>query len=510
MEDSDAGGIQVMVNDRQSWLVSFDTDRIKNYLFATNRLKEIRGASSLLSDLDTQREKWIKEEVPEAKVVYSTGGGSVAIVSDEIQANQLIAELSRRFQACTITATITGVSISTHICQENFGHRMNKAAELLQHTKESKAELINLPVEPYFRLCQSCGLHPVIGLAKDDSNEWLCSSCTVKRNEGDNRSALFEEYRLYVQQQNESEPESLIGTLPGDLDAIGEKAYPPNYIGFVSLDGNHMGDLFGMVKTMEDYQNLSKEIQHLVINRTFAALMKYGCSRKGIAPFEIVFIGGDDVLIITAADIALEVALSITKDFEEMSPLILERVGLAQEKKKLTMAGGVVLAHAGFPISAMNKLSEELQKSAKKHCAKQNYSTGSIDFVVVSSSDANLSEMRAAIPHWRPYFLDDLTQLLEYIRLFKDADFPASQLHAMYTALLAGELNAQMASIATMGHFVKNSDKTRYDLLRSFFKYFGVAFDGQLPPWTEKDGRKVSALADLVELYPFIQKGSSQ
>jgi hypothetical protein len=38
-------------------LVAMDTDHIKQYVFATDKLKEIRGASSILDRLN--REKWI-------------------------------------------------------------------------------------------------------------------------------------------------------------------------------------------------------------------------------------------------------------------------------------------------------------------------------------------------------------------------------------------------------------------------------------------------------------------
>ena len=36
----------------ESFLVSFDTDRIKEYVFATDKLREIRGASYLLTQLN--------------------------------------------------------------------------------------------------------------------------------------------------------------------------------------------------------------------------------------------------------------------------------------------------------------------------------------------------------------------------------------------------------------------------------------------------------------------------
>jgi hypothetical protein len=165
------------------------------------------------------------------------------------------------------------------------------------------------------------------------------------------------------------------------------------------------------------------------------------------------------------------------------------------------MAGGVVLAHADFPIPAMHALAEALQKSAKRLCAEQKYQTGAIDFQVVTGSDTDLDAMRQGVPHRRPYALADLRKLLGHIRQLKAADIPTSQLQAMYQALFEGEVNAQLASIATLGHLGRSADKTRYNQLRQFFADFGVKFEGNLPPW---DAHKRSALTDLVELYPFI------
>ena len=122
------------------------------------------------------------------------------------------------------------------------------------------------------------------------------------------------------------------------------------------------------------------------------------------------------------------------------------------------------------------------------------------------SLDVDLEEMRRAIPHRRPYTLENMQKLLEYIRKFKSTGFPTSQLQGMYQALFEGEVNAQLASIATLGYLGGREDKTLYTLLKGFFADFGVGFDGQLPPWDaeKRDDRRVSAVADLAELYPFI------
>ncbi|GIW90403.1 MAG: hypothetical protein KatS3mg109_0835 [Pirellulaceae bacterium] len=488
------------MSNPQQWLVCFDTDRIKQYLFATNRLKEIRGGSALIVGLDEKRKATLHQQRYGAnQVVYSAGGGAAVLVPTKQDAQILIAEIEREFRAQTATASITGVYLQVSTTSGKFGVEMTRAGNSLRRAKASKAELATLPVEPYMRLCNSCGQHPSVCKARDGSGDWLCQACFKKREVGHKgRKGFFDQFAKSADPNTWTED-----TIPDDLDTIGSVASPPGYVGFIALDGNHIGDLLGKLDTVNSYRAFSAGLWDLTKEQTFAALKSLGHPRKSITPFEIVLIGGDDVLLITAADIALEIALAIAEGFEKNSTAkVLTPAGLSEKCAKLTMAGGVVLAHADFPIPAMYRLAEALQKLAKRFCAKQNYQTGAIDFQVVTSSDTDLDAMRQGVPHYRPYSLADLRKLLEHIRQLKSADMPTSQLQAMYQALFESKVNAQLASIATLGYLGRGTDKTRYNRLKQFFKDFGVQFDGQLPPW---DAHKRSALTDLVELYPFIK-----
>ena len=51
-----------MKPEHEKYLVSFDTDRIKDYIYATNSLKEIRGASAILVEVEDERLKDVKSE----------------------------------------------------------------------------------------------------------------------------------------------------------------------------------------------------------------------------------------------------------------------------------------------------------------------------------------------------------------------------------------------------------------------------------------------------------------
>src|SRR5437588_2870457 len=67
-------------------LIAFDTNHIKGYVFGTNRLKEIRGASSILDRLNREQTVEIARGF-KASRIYAHGGSALFIVdSDQAEA----------------------------------------------------------------------------------------------------------------------------------------------------------------------------------------------------------------------------------------------------------------------------------------------------------------------------------------------------------------------------------------------------------------------------------------
>ncbi len=499
------------MDEWQSYLVVFDTDRIKEYVFATNRLKEIRGASALLTQLnEDQTEKTIKSVCLDAEVFYRAGGGAAALVPDLASAQRAIAAVEKLYRDETCAASISGAYLEPmSVHADRFGERMQQAGQRLRRVKAQKAELAALPVEPYMRLCDSCGRQAAKTRDEDDKNKWLCAACHIKRRHGE-RSAMYEKFRTYVEPEgsNHRWPSK---ALPRDLDTIGLVSSPLNYVGFIAADGNRIGELLCGLKSKNDYAQYAGRLDTIVQDElTFQALRRHGQPRtlseeRFVAPFEIILVGGDDVLLITAADIAIQAALKIAEGFEAHSTELLQFVAENKRPDKMTMAVGVVLAHADFPLPAMHELAEALQKSAKRYCAKDKYKSGAIDFLVVSGGDTDLDAARAAIPHRRPYALQDLRKVLDSIAHLKRVDFPMSQLQAVYQALFAeSAIPGTMATLRALGSAKEEQRKALEQLL--------AVFPPKKPeygwPWVEIDAqaphKRQTVLTDLVELYPFI------
>lgn len=517
-----------MLDEWNSYLVSFDTDHIKEYLFATNRLKEIRGASALLAWLDDRRRDFLSQKCGKDNLIYSAGGGASVLVESQDLADQLIADVERDFCHRTQSASITGTFLKPFepFSQEQigadkkkFGERMKAARIKLNMRKLQRAEINSIPVQPYFRLCNSCGQYPATRRSRHDSTDLLCLSCDRKRNWGEqSRLSFFYKFAAYVQ-ETKHDTAWKDRFIPNDLGDIGDVSVPKGYVGYLTLDGNRMGEQFEKLLEKQQYQIFSEELAKITKEITFDALYEHARRHTATAPFEIVLIGGDDIKLFTAADIAVPVARYILREFETRSKVLLQNIGLAAEKG-CTMAAGVVLCHSNFPIPALVDIGEDLSKSAKQLCAKHEYAESAIDFEVITSSAADLDIARAHVPHNKPYTLSQIDKLLYYAQQLRDKQIPHTQLQMVYDAchhskVTGTKVEGTMALLHTLGRLRKLDQRM---VLKDFLiKVAGVdASKATHWPWImvhkEKEQPETpqilkTALVDLIDLYEFTGKG---
>lgn len=535
-----------MSKQSKEWLVSFDTDRVKNYVFATNSLKEIRGASALLVVQDDERKKLLAKY---GELIYSAGGGGAVLVESEEKAQDAIQEIEREFRRATVTASITAVSLppDQRPQSEWFGKHMDAASRALQKKKSFKGELSLLPVEPYMRLCDSCGYRPAEKrFLLDASGDLLCMSCWQKRDKGmeirdqKSKEGFFKKFNEFVSgTQYKEKWEGVV--LSEDLNQLGDLD-GSGYIGFITADGNHMGMMLSLLEREENYRDFSGQLANLMQHIVFDTLAKETkpVNRDGmlILPFEIVLIGGDDLMMFTTASQAPSLAVKIVEQFEEKTTEILKKTGVLENRfyerlkkgfepdpppiapdepfithQKLTMAAGVVLCHSNFPVPALVEIAETLQKNAKKKCAEKciRYAQGAIDFQVITSGATDLDLARAAVPHNRPYTRSDIKMLLNYALDFYEDGFPRTQLQMLYDA--CHQQSQAHGTLAALSAIARLRKRTHRQLLQKFFREFcpkGESFFHW--PWrvVEKNeaGQKrlKTALVDLVDLYDFVKK----
>jgi hypothetical protein len=507
-------------------LIILDTDKVKDYVFATGNLKEIRGASSLLERLNTdETKKHLRSVITEDKVIYCGGGSAMAIVPTD-QAEMIIQTIQRLYHQETTTASISGAALRLPENYETqFGELASLAGQKLRQVKDETAPVLQIPLMPWFRDCDSCGHYPAESY---DALNFLCKSCSQKRKASQQattndkqkisqRSIFWQQFRDHVNR----ETVWTASQLPEGFTEIGQVATPSDYIGFIYADGNGMGEILKQLQTPQKYGNFSQRVDKWTREVTCETLNHYASSPRQVgqtkvAPFEILLVGGDDLMIVTAADLALPVAIKLAQDFEDRSE--------AKTGEKLSLSVGVVLAHASYPIAAMSELAEALLKSAKKESSKPQVSAGSksnlvsaLDFMVVTAASSRelewvrdetltdkgfvypvADDRKCRLTH-RPYPVDDLAKLYDFALKFRQENFPSSQLQALYDNLFVSFNTASFSAITALARLSKKH--------RQLFEEFIEAFQlNQPPPWRQLEGTPnySTALGDLIEMYRFV------
>ena len=348
------------------------------------------------------------------------------------------------------------------------------------------------------------------------------------------------------------------------------------FVGYIYADGNNMGGYIQKIKTPKKYQQFSKDISTATEESVYEALAQHlhphklegltGTEHQNhngsvVHPFEILAIGGDDVMLIVPADKALDIAKTIGEEFEKRllkadkdsygtdkkyNPKLVHRYQAKEELKfteqcKLSMSTGVLITAVATPIYYAEELTNQLLKSAKKRAKdlkKDGYFGGTVDFMVMKSVtmiSSNIGEFRREDLtktgpkdqklklYGAPYTLHELDGLIKTVKALKKSEFPRSQLYQIRSLLEQGKNTA----ILNYRYFrVRLNGDEQQKLLKEKFEeaWCGAKTNkGNLAPWmslkedeqkeSEQKKEKVTyetIWRELVDLYPFIEESEDQ
>jgi hypothetical protein len=462
-------------DERALSLISADTDRVKSYVFESARLPKVRGASALLTDLNANQIAallWQRFRLPRECLLYAAGG-SALIVAPTALAKDISNAIQRLYLEETHTATISVVYRPTlprewvkgvETSPGYFGNLGTWLGYDLRRVKESRAFYPVFEAPAYARRCDFCEVRPatkpMAGFQAGEEEKWVCNVCARKRQKSAaGKTACIELFENFLEADAEQHEHTdgaywkAIVEHGGraevisakTLEAIGRGAEgkAKGYVSVIYTDGNDIGSRIEDSRTPADFRTLSEELRRATTLATFKALAqrallkKVKCSagqERGIHPFEIVTIGGDDVFLIVPGDIALDIALILCEKFAH------------QFNGKLTMSAGVLILREHFPIYHARSIVESLLKNAKKAGRKVARQSDQpipsyIDFQVITG-DSSLSEdlesyreqLYRGVSHFkktrrliqRPYRVEGLRDLLKAARWAREFSYLAT------------------------------------------------------------------------------------
>lgn len=523
-----------MASDLQWHLLLADTDETQAYVFESSRLPEIRGASRQIHDGNQELVGIVAQAG--GRTIYAGGGGLLALVPSP-QAQSVVDALEAYLPHKTGAATLTAVarSLPPDAAADQFGQVTNWLAHILRRRKESKAAPPFWETLPHQVRCASCQKRPALaGLA----GEW-CEVCWQKRNY-QARFAWFKQFELFLGSRSHNYYANRQDRTdhPQDMNELGQACHSRNgYVAFIYLDGDRIGQLLQAIPTEALYRDFSHTMQQVTETAVFKALADHlqltqvtgSPAREEVGekhlvgkpiwihPFEIITIGGDDVMLIVPAETALPIATAIGQAFgQQMTQFVREKLGRKEET--VSMSGGVVIADDHTPVRLLRELASQLQDEAKK------LPNGGLDFLVLKSADMladSVEGVRSQYPYLlvggdrrtgkdlrlvaRPYSYPEAVTIWESLGKLRQANFANSQLHLLARSLLDGR------SPATLFYEYQRSrnsrDRRAYAQLQVLFTSLYGEDEHDPLPWqavSEADYSYRTALWDIAELYDFV------
>lgn len=518
-------------------LVAFDTDQIKRYVFETRFLKEIRGASALLDRLNRVD---LQAEIDRIAgiTVYANGGGALAIVNQE-DAEPLIHRVTQLYRQQTETASITGIDVPIEGPDEQFRSELSLLRYKLRMAKDGayRHHAVDLPMtHSLLRFCQSCGYRHATTTIEDGTI--VCHSCQQKRVY-DRRVLL--DIEQWASPKSSSDPKQLWPSLlkrlsaqgypvkgykrPDSFDSLAELSRPRGYMGLIYADGDGMGKLIDELNCQE-LGHFSTVVDQSVYTSVTEAIVKYlqpadghpdhsqpddqtegKAASKKTWPFDILLLGGDDLVMVTQAQSAIPVALHVIEQFSKHT---------AREwGKPLKLSASVVIAHAKYPISSMINLAESGLKFAKnqgvqRSVAGEEIDSGLLNFLVVNNSNhldfsehyqTNLVTTSKGDIFYRterPYTVEEMKTLLNKVQIARG--LPRNKLEQLRAAVFKSKSQGSIDALKAVLR-LRNSQQRR-DLLR-------LVSDDPLEqvyiPWQKSaEDRWHTSILDIVELIDFM------
>ncbi|MHB8597672.1 MAG: Cas10/Cmr2 second palm domain-containing protein [Ktedonobacteraceae bacterium] len=565
-------------------LIAFDTNHIKGYVFGTDTLKEIRGASSRLDRLnrDVMKDLAVKANI-HVDPIYTNGGAGLFLVDSYEQADSFGKLVQKEYRKVT-----GGGSSITYVIQplpKDAPDDVPMLLELsmrdtlalmryrLREQKDCPASTTTHPSHPFMYLCDSCGVEYAGKIVPDQGEKLLlCESCRNKRvEEKDVRDGIKESISYHVVEKRSGKSpaystsplwDEVIDNLshlnyhmtggterPQDFNVFSLFKGTRDYMALIYADGNNMGQIIEKIPTLGGLQVFAKEVDSGVkwaVSNAIAEYlqverhMKLGTvlpegQGESVFPFDILLLGGDDVVMVTPASVAFDVALTIADKFHEYTGY--------------TLSVGVVLAPVKYPFGLLLDLAETTLKFAKDEGAKRRFKAkekgqpytemGMINFMtVLGSTSRNFKKVYGFLKSTkeekkrteqdfyatlRPYDTKQLTALLNMIRKGHRENLGRTKLYQLREAILGMNLtSAQSDARALWNNWKPKQRDFVIDCLYEFAnQYQGQAFQADDPsslsyerpfPWFAdgKDGhaRKVyrTSLLDFVELYDFVTR----
>jgi len=474
-----------------SILTVVETPSIKKYVFSTDKLMEIRGASALLDYLNRHE---LEAILKPGEKIYANGGSGQFVF--EMSAAEVIEKLQQA-QKAYVDVTAGGAFLVWGIAEfdtresTSYMEAVRIAHADLERRRYGNPMIAIASGMPLVKLCDSCGHNPASEFSNYPEADWLCEVCSTKRKFTQSQGrALWHQFVLAMDLKEVQPVKTLADIKPR--------------MAVIYADGNSMGKHVRSLASPEEYRLFSETVDNAVRQACFQGLLPIvrehlQNSEEGnhTIPADILLRGGDDLIVVLPATHALSFACTAAETFYQ---IVKDKLG-----RDITLSLGVIVGPPTYPLFLLLDLAEQLLRSAKEKASAVSGSNppSSIDFHIISASNSlDLKTIRSEYGKdceqyrrtKRPYTLEELKNLFAIKAYLDKNNFPKSRLNSLYEALFG---TAKQAHYRAKKLLTSGGDAEREHLLH----VLEMAGCADYIPWSsEKD----TFITELVEFYDYL------
>jgi len=446
------------------YFAAVEVDQIQSVIFASDKLKEMVGASYLIDNATASIKETLKK-YSSIKLIWSVSGVYKFNGDNLAELAKALWDMRQKLvygQGMSVTFEIingTGMSVT-----EIF----YKLDEGIRQQKDSRNGEDGTSSTPYFVPCRI--------LPDEYANFWQAEWDDNEQQRP--RALVSEKARIRGKTGDGCHGLPFIGDvlpdkkikLPDDFDDLTVKGAKDSYMAFIKADGDGLGLMLGNInwddkKWQEEGCMLdprfrpfefSNSIRNIFIEATKAAITDITSQQRSTERFPVLplILGGEDLWILARRDLALPLVHQIGTAFSNIAvndPFL--RIAFrVSGVEKITLSFGVLFAQKGYPFDQQTKLVNELLKNAKKYRKglSRNEQEGCVDFLWLDASGREtVEEMRKKTYGYKdndkifrlfshPWTLTELKKCLEAMPVFENV--PRRKLYQWRNILRSGDV----------------------------------------------------------------------
>jgi len=362
---------------------------IQGFIFQTNKLREIVGASELVEEICTSKfakllgkngyypdlKKQLEED---ENCILHAAGNIKYIFGEEADCAKVVREFPKSIYEFAPGVTVSQAVIKMEGKFEKFENAVNELEKRLRTQRNKPMRSATLGLMGIERSKQT-GL-PVV--YAEDENTHLDASTFAKlqyvwETKDGKRIAKRHTTRNLCQKAFYEDVKD--DQIAYDVEEITQNN---DWIAIIHADGNGLGQVVQKIgKDQKLFKRFSKKLDEattLSACEAFEAVKnQFNNSKKkpDFIPIRPIVLGGDDLTIICRADLALDFATTFISQFEKNTRemlkddnggLLLKDVFENETDKRLTACAGIAYIKSSFPFYYGYNLAETLCSLAKK------------------------------------------------------------------------------------------------------------------------------------------------